>query len=60
MESPFGRSVAVNLIGQVLDEIDQRRIEEPFLCGFSREMSIYVALREAGFLTEEAMVPDEK
>lgn len=58
-ESPFGRAVAVNLIGEVLDEIHRLRIKEPFLCGFTTEMKIYVALKQAGYLTEEAMVTDD-
>lgn len=57
MESPYGRMAAVNLIAKVLDDIHRRRIEEPFLCGYSTETLICRALKQAGYLTEEAMVP---
>lgn len=58
MESPYNRPIAANLIEHVLTDIERRR-KDAFVFGFSREMSIYWALKQAGFLTEEAMVPDE-
>jgi len=38
-----------------MDEIEDARIRYPDLCGFSQEMSIYTALKKAGYLTEAAM-----
>lgn len=58
-ESPFNRPKACNLIGDVIAEIYAMRIKEPTMCGFTMEMSIYTMLKDAGYLTEEAMVPDE-
>lgn len=59
MESPFNRPVAANLIDRVITDREKRREQEPFLCGFSLEMTIYSALKEAGYLTDEAMVREE-
>lgn len=57
MESPYNRPVAANLIRDIMDEIRDARIRYPDLCGFSQEMSIYTALKKAGYLTEAAMTP---
>lgn len=59
MESPYNRPVAANLIMKAANKWADSMINEPFLCGWSVEMCIYDALKRAGYLTEEAMLPDE-
>lgn len=58
MESPYNRPKAANLIKKAID-LHYQRLMEPGFCGFSEEMVIFTALRSAGYLTEEAVMPDE-
>lgn len=60
MESPYNRPVAANLIKKAFEDWTVSMNQPSFFCGFSREMCVYTALKEAGFLTTEAMIPDEK
>lgn len=59
MESPYKRPVAADLIGKVLDKQWDAASREFVVCGFSQEMQIYMALKEAGFLTESAQIPND-
>lgn len=57
MESPFDRPIAMNLIHVAL--VEHARVNsKPGFCGGSREMAVYDALKRAGYLTEEAQVPE--
>lgn len=60
MESPFNRPKAANLIRIALVDHEMYIEDNPEFCGFSREMMIYTALKAKGYLTEEAMKPDDK
>lgn len=56
-ESPYNRPVAADLIGITLEDHYKHMLQG--YCGFTTEMTIYTVLKEAGYLTEEAMVETE-
>lgn len=58
MESPYNRPMAANLIENAIKDHERLMCLEGW-CGYSREMFIYSYLKRAGYLTEEAMIPDE-
>lgn len=53
MESPFNRPVAVNLIQQAIEQWN-KDIAKGYI-GFSLEMFIYDTLKQAGYLTPQAL-----
>lgn len=56
-ESPYHRPVAANLIARAIREHTLAMMDG--VIGYTESMYIYDALRRAGYLTEEAMIPDE-
>lgn len=58
MESPYNRPLAANLIRDSIESWNDDLADYPELCGASLEMRIYTELKYAGYLTDEAMIPD--
>jgi hypothetical protein len=58
MESPYHRPVAVNLIARTMDEWADD-VSKGYVGG-SRELAIYTALLNAGYLTEAATQKDSE